>query len=112
MHLGTEHQGREPIVVENIPRLVPGWKRPIVVGRHAFGDQYRQATRCCQPLHLISGQTLPCSLPTRAERPQPRQALSAASNTDANAMMLLICCMQAGRAEQRSREAGQKPNVQ
>lgn len=32
---------REPIVVENIPRLVPGWKQPIVVGRHAFGDQYR-----------------------------------------------------------------------
>lgn len=32
---------REPIVVSNIPRLVPGWTRPIVVGRHAFGDQYR-----------------------------------------------------------------------
>jgi len=32
---------REPIVVKNIPRLVPGWTRPIVIGRHAFGDQYR-----------------------------------------------------------------------
>ena len=32
---------REPIVMENVPRLVPGWKKPIVVGRHAFGDQYR-----------------------------------------------------------------------
>jgi len=32
---------REPIVIDNIPRLVPGWTRPIVVGRHAFGDQYR-----------------------------------------------------------------------
>jgi len=32
---------REPIVIENIPRLVPGWKLPIVIGRHAFGDQYR-----------------------------------------------------------------------
>lgn len=32
---------REPIIIDNIPRLVPGWKRPIVVGRHAFGDQYR-----------------------------------------------------------------------
>ncbi len=32
---------REPIVVSNIPRLVPGWKKPIVIGRHAFGDQYR-----------------------------------------------------------------------
>src|SRR5580704_8580387 len=32
---------REPIVISNIPRLVPGWKKPIVIGRHAFGDQYR-----------------------------------------------------------------------
>ena len=32
---------REPIVIKNIPRLVPGWKEPIVIGRHAFGDQYR-----------------------------------------------------------------------
>ncbi|MEM8697086.1 MAG: NADP-dependent isocitrate dehydrogenase [Pseudomonadota bacterium] len=32
---------REPIVIENVPRLVPGWTDPIVIGRHAFGDQYR-----------------------------------------------------------------------
>lgn len=32
---------REPIVIPRIPRLVPGWKKPIVIGRHAFGDQYR-----------------------------------------------------------------------
>lgn len=32
---------REPIVISNIPRLVPGWTKPIVVGRHAFADQYR-----------------------------------------------------------------------
>jgi isocitrate dehydrogenase len=32
---------REPIVIANIPRLVPGWTKPIVIGRHAFGDQYR-----------------------------------------------------------------------
>ena len=32
---------REPIVIDNIPRLVPGWTKPIVIGRHAFGDQYR-----------------------------------------------------------------------
>ena len=32
---------REPIIIRNIPRLVPGWTKPIVVGRHAFGDQYR-----------------------------------------------------------------------
>lgn len=32
---------REPIICQNVPRLVPGWTSPIVVGRHAFGDQYR-----------------------------------------------------------------------
>jgi isocitrate dehydrogenase len=32
---------REPIVISNIPRLVPGWTKPIIIGRHAFGDQYR-----------------------------------------------------------------------
>jgi len=32
---------REPIVIANVPRLIPGWTDPIVVGRHAFGDQYR-----------------------------------------------------------------------
>jgi len=32
---------REPIVIRNVPRLIPGWTDPIVVGRHAFGDQYR-----------------------------------------------------------------------
>jgi len=32
---------REPIICKNVPRLVPGWTEPIVIGRHAFGDQYR-----------------------------------------------------------------------
>lgn len=32
---------RAPIIMSNVPRLVPGWKKPIVIGRHAFGDQYR-----------------------------------------------------------------------
>src|SRR5437764_8365771 len=32
---------REPIVISNIPRLVPSWTKPIIIGRHAFGDQYR-----------------------------------------------------------------------
>jgi isocitrate dehydrogenase len=32
---------REPIICSNVPRLVPGWTKPIIVGRHAFGDQYR-----------------------------------------------------------------------
>src|ERR1700692_558904 len=32
---------REPIICKNVPKLVPGWTDPIVIGRHAFGDQYR-----------------------------------------------------------------------
>ena len=32
---------RQPIICRNVPRLVPGWTQPIVIGRHAFGDQYR-----------------------------------------------------------------------
>jgi len=32
---------REPIIIDNVPRLVPGWTQPIIIGRHAFGDQYR-----------------------------------------------------------------------
>src|SRR5580765_206257 len=32
---------REPIIISNIPRLVPGWTKPIIIGRHAHGDQYR-----------------------------------------------------------------------
>ena len=32
---------REPILIPRIPRLIPGWRKPIIIGRHAFGDQYR-----------------------------------------------------------------------
>src|ERR1700748_1890587 len=32
---------REPIICKNVPRLVPGWTKPVIIGRHAFGDQYR-----------------------------------------------------------------------
>lgn len=32
---------REPIIIKNVPRLVPSWKKPIIIGRHAYGDQYR-----------------------------------------------------------------------
>ena len=37
---------RAPIVISNIPKLVPGWKAPIIVGRHAFGDQYKSTDFC------------------------------------------------------------------
>ena len=39
---------REPIVISRIPRLVPGWKKPIIIGRHAFGDQYRAKDLVCK----------------------------------------------------------------
>lgn len=39
---------REPIICRNVPRLVPGWTEPIIIGRHAYGDQYR-ATDFCFP---------------------------------------------------------------
>ena len=32
---------REPIICKNVPKLVPGWTNPIIIGRHAFGDQYK-----------------------------------------------------------------------
>jgi isocitrate dehydrogenase len=32
---------REPILIKNIPKLIPGWNQPIIIGRHAFGDQYK-----------------------------------------------------------------------
>ncbi|NOX81708.1 MAG: NADP-dependent isocitrate dehydrogenase [Alphaproteobacteria bacterium] len=32
---------REPIIIRNVPRLVPGWTKPVIIGRHAYGDQYR-----------------------------------------------------------------------
>src|SRR3990167_5298836 len=32
---------REPIICKNVPRLIPGWTQPIIIGRHAFGDQYK-----------------------------------------------------------------------
>jgi isocitrate dehydrogenase len=47
---------REPIVISNVPRLIPGWTKPIVVGRHAFGDQYRATdfkVPCAGKLRLV-----------------------------------------------------------
>ena len=38
---------REPIICRNVPRLVPGWTKPIVIGRHAYGDQYRAPISWC-----------------------------------------------------------------
>lgn len=50
---------REPIVIDNIPRLVPGWKKPIIVGRHAFGDQYRATDFCTKGKGTLKVQFIP-----------------------------------------------------
>jgi isocitrate dehydrogenase len=44
---------REPIICKNVPRLVPGWTQPIVVGRHAFGDQYAPPTSSSRQGHAV-----------------------------------------------------------
>ena len=38
---------REPIVISNVPRLIPNWEKPIIIGRHAFGDQYMAKDIVC-----------------------------------------------------------------
>lgn len=38
---------RAPILISNVPRLVPGWRKPIVIGRHAYGDQYKSKSLLC-----------------------------------------------------------------
>lgn len=44
---------REPIVLDTIPRIVPGWTKPIIIGRHAFGDQYQAVDlQVDEPGHL------------------------------------------------------------
>jgi isocitrate dehydrogenase len=43
---------RAPIVISNVPRLVPGWTKPIIIGRHAFGDQYRAFNTKVEARHL------------------------------------------------------------
>ena len=43
---------REPIIISNIPRLVPGWTKPIIVGRHAFGDQYKATDVKLSLIHI------------------------------------------------------------
>ncbi len=55
---------REPIVIESVPRFVPGWTKPIVIGRHAHGDQYR-ATDFVVPAPALS----PSPISQRLARP-------------------------------------------
>ena len=60
---------REPIVCSNVPRLVPDWTQPIVIGRHAFGDQYR-ATDFKVPGQGQAHDQLPARGRRRADRPR------------------------------------------
>src|ERR1700709_1820607 len=52
---------REPIIMQNVPRLVPGWTKPIIIGRHAYGDQYR-----------ATDFTFPSAAPRPRARPRAR----------------------------------------
>ena len=62
---------RQPIICSNVPRLVPGWTDPIVIGRHAFGDQYR-ATDFVVPERA----NLPCAgKPKMAVKPKTSRFL-------------------------------------
>ena len=56
---------REPIIMKNVPRYVQGWTKPICIGRHAFGDQYKAAdtvtnrkVNLLQLLHLMTEEPL------------------------------------------------------
>lgn len=67
---------REPIVLERIPRPVPGWKNPIVIGRHAFGDQVRGRSR----IVIVCGSQQSVEIPDRCLRGRPVAARMACSS--------------------------------
>ena len=52
---------REPIICQKVPRLVPGWTRPITIGRHAFGDQYRATDMVVTGTYLLA--SMPINFP-------------------------------------------------
>lgn len=56
---------REPIIIGNIPRIVPQWDEPIIVGRHAFGDQYKATD-----VKLPAGKLQMIHTPSDATKPQ------------------------------------------
>ena len=59
---------REPIICKNVPRLVPGWTQPIVIGRHAFGDQYRATDMKCPGPGKLTIKFVPTTTATVIER--------------------------------------------
>ena len=65
---------REPIVLDRIPRPVPGWKNPIVIGRHAFGDQVGLPSRDARGAHLpaVVSELILCVLPLSRRSIAPR----------------------------------------
>jgi len=58
---------REPIIVKNIPRLVPGWTQPITIGRHAYGDQYRATDFVAPGAGTFKIQFIPKDKPNEAQ---------------------------------------------
>ena len=67
---------REPIICKNVPRLVPGWTQPIIIGRHAFGDQYRATDFLVpgtgQADHQVGGRRRPGDRARGVRLPRPR----------------------------------------
>lgn len=68
---------REPIILDTVPRLVPGWIKPIVIGRHAFGDQY-QAT----DLVMNPGQSAELVIKSKTEKEVSRHQLCSFDDTE------------------------------
>ncbi|XP_047250269.1 isocitrate dehydrogenase [NADP]-like [Capsicum annuum] len=58
---------REPILCKNIPRLVPGWSKPICIGRHAFGDQYRATDTVIQGAGKLKSVFVPKGMDQKIE---------------------------------------------
>jgi isocitrate dehydrogenase len=71
---------RQPIICRNVPRLVPGWSRPIVIGRHAFGDQYRATNVVIPGPGKLTIWVGPAISPPRTPSSRPTTAASRTSS--------------------------------
>ena len=110
---------REPIVCQNVPRLVPGWTAPIVIGRHAFGDQYRatdfKVPGAGQAHHDLHAQGRRQADPIRRVRFRRAAASRSACTTSTSrspasrAPASITGCSAAGRSISRPRTPSSKP---
>ena len=109
---------REPIVCKNVPRLVPGWTAPIVIGRHAYGDQYRatdfkvpgpgKLTMTFTPTAAASPMTYEVfDFPSRASR--WACTISTSRSAASRAPASITGCSATGRSISRPRTRSSKP---